>query len=95
MARTQQQIRAALENCTVAPREAAAAVIIDAAKSLPEKSRYRQKEDEDARYELHLRGANVEDEASTVTGSPGASVKQLKRTTAKRSSAPSVCSTAR
>jgi hypothetical protein len=36
MARTQQQIREALENCTVAPREAAAAVISDAAQSKPE-----------------------------------------------------------
>jgi hypothetical protein len=63
MARIQQQIRAALENCTVAPREAAAAVIIDAAKSLPEKSRYRQQEDEDVRYGASPSGPKyVEDE---------------------------------
>jgi len=36
MARTLQQIRDALENCSVAPREAAAAVISDAAKNKPE-----------------------------------------------------------
>jgi hypothetical protein len=44
MARTQQQIREALENCTVAPREAAAAVISDAAKSRFE---YRKKQEVD------------------------------------------------
>jgi energy-coupling factor transporter ATP-binding protein EcfA2 len=42
MARTQQQIRNALENCTVAPREAAAAVISDAAKSKPEKKKQQE-----------------------------------------------------
>jgi hypothetical protein len=36
MTRTQEQIREALENSTVASREAAAAVISDAAKSKPE-----------------------------------------------------------
>jgi hypothetical protein len=50
MARTRQQIRDALENCTVAPREAAAAVISDAAKGTPERSSYKQ-DDEDVHYE--------------------------------------------
>ena len=63
MARTQQQIRDALENCTVAPREAAAAVISDAAKSKPEKSSYNQLEDEDVRYGASpSRSKSVEDE---------------------------------
>jgi hypothetical protein len=47
MARTQQQIRDALANSTVAPREAAAAVISDAAKSKPDKTRYNHQDDQD------------------------------------------------
>jgi len=47
MARTQQQIKAALENCTVAAREAAAAVIADAAKNKPDWSRFKHQEGED------------------------------------------------
>jgi hypothetical protein len=39
MARTQEQIRKALENCTVAPREAAAALLSDATKGKPENRR--------------------------------------------------------
>jgi hypothetical protein len=63
MARTQQQIRDALENSTVAPREAAAAVLSDAAKSKPEKSRYKQQDDEDVGYRASPSWPkNVEDE---------------------------------
>ena len=63
MARTQQQIRDALENCTVAPREAAAAVISDAAKSKPDNSRYNHQDDQDVGYEtLPSRLRYLEDE---------------------------------